>query len=123
VNQNFAKLFGLVSKTVFSFAIGLAIIVSTYFIVHCQQKLTAHRLRRQWLEIILRLYEPKEFVNLPDEEKNQLPTKLRADADRVLPLEKKFEKIGFATDFMLYALPGILLINSVGVLVEWLIWR
>jgi hypothetical protein len=123
INPEFTKLFGLIAKTLFSVSVGIIIAVSVFFIIHCQQKLTLHRVRRQWIEIVLRLYEPKEFVDLTEEEKNQLPQKLRGDADRVLSLEKKTEKIGFSSDFLLYCLSSILLVTLVGVLVEWLIWR
>src|SRR5437899_11386223 len=45
MNPEFAKLLGPISRTLFSGGIILVVAVSTYFIVHCQQKLATHRVR------------------------------------------------------------------------------
>ena len=116
-------LFGIAAKTIFSIIVGVLMVIAISFVDHCQRKLRDHRRRRQWLEAILGLYEPGEFVSLNDRQRKDLPEYLRQNGDWVLPPEKKTEKISYWSDFWRYPFPGIAMILLVGVLVEWLVWH
>jgi len=98
-------------------------VISVGLLGLCHWKLTTHRRRRQWLEIIFKFHTPNEFVTLTTQEADKLPEYLKKYSSRVLSNDIEAERIGFFSDFWQYTLPFALAIVLVGSFVAWLVSR
>jgi len=123
LNAKFAKSVSGLAKDTLFIAIILMMLISVGLLAFFHWKLTTHRRRRQWLEIIFKFHTPNEFVTLTQQQAGSLPDYLKKYSDRVLSNDIEAERIGFFSDFWQYTLPFSLAIILVGSFVAWLVLR